>query len=228
MKNDHSQFCMKIIGLMIGYSMLFNSVTASEVLTISVKNQHSEGIKNVVISAFPQDLQHSSTILPENKRVVDQVDKQFINHVTVIQKGGRVHFPNNDQIRHHVYSFSDAKTFEIPLYKGSPQNPVEFDKTGVVSLGCNIHDWMSAYIYVVDTAYFSITNKSGEATLELPTGTYQLHYWHPDMDKDNSNITKLVELSPDSSHTSSIQLHLKKAWAFRRGPLASFNRSSYR
>lgn len=79
--------------------------------------------------------------------------------------GTRVTFPNRDNIRHHVYSFSSAKKFELPLYIGTPAAPVVFDKPGVVALGCNIHDWMLAYIYVLTTPHFAKTAADGKARL---------------------------------------------------------------
>jgi hypothetical protein len=59
---------------------------------------------------------------------VDQLDKEFIPYVTAIQRGGSINFLNNDNIRHQVYSFSETKQFEIPLFKGNPLRPVQFDR----------------------------------------------------------------------------------------------------
>ncbi len=83
--------------------------------------------------------------------IMDQHDKEFVPYVLPVYVGTRVTFPNRDNIRHHVYSFSSAKKFELPLYIGTPAAPVVFDKPGVIALGCNIHDWMLAYIYVLTT-----------------------------------------------------------------------------
>jgi plastocyanin len=114
--------------------------------------------------------------------IIDQIDKEFVNHLTVVRTGTPVSFPNHDKIRHHVYSFSAAKVFELPLYQGSPAKPVVFDKAGVVNLGCNIHDWMSAYVLVVDSPFFALTDSHGIARLELPDGPdYVLSAWHPQL-----------------------------------------------
>jgi len=113
---------------------------------------------------------------------MDQKNRMFIPHVLPVQTGTAVTFPNSDDIRHHVYSFSSAKSFQLPLYKGTPANPVVFDKSGEVTLGCNIHDQMSAFIVVVDTPYFEKTGGSGRATLsDLAPGRYAVHVWYPDM-----------------------------------------------
>lgn len=111
---------------------------------------------------------------------VEQVDREFVPYVTVIQSGTVVTFPNRDPILHHVYSFSPAKPFEIKLYTGKSPVEVVFDRPGVVTLGCNIHDWMLGYIVVVPTPHFARTTASGVANLrDLPAGHYELRAWHP-------------------------------------------------
>jgi plastocyanin len=112
---------------------------------------------------------------------IEQVDREFVPYVNVVQTGTSVSFPNRDPILHHVYSFSHAKTFEIKLYTGKSPGAIVFDKPGVVNIGCNIHDWMIAYLLVVSTPYFAKTNASGMAQLrDLPAGSYELRVWHPE------------------------------------------------
>ena len=86
---------------------------------------------------------------------IAQEDREFVPFVTVVQAGTAVAFPNRDPILHHVYSFSPAKPFEIKLYTGKSPQEVVFDKPGIVVLGCNIHDWMLAYVAVVPTPHFA-------------------------------------------------------------------------
>jgi plastocyanin len=113
---------------------------------------------------------------------MDQQDKEFIPHVLPIEVGTSVLFPNRDNIRHHVYSFSPAKQFELPLYIGTPANPVLFDKPGPVVLGCNIHDWMVGYIVALPTPYFAKTGVTGKARIDnVPSGTHEIRIWHPRM-----------------------------------------------
>jgi len=122
----------------------------------------------------------AASAAPKKHAVVDQRDKQFIPYVTAVQVGTAVSFPNSDNIRHHVYSFSPAKKFELPLYSGVPAEPVVFDKVGFVTLGCNIHDWMIAHIAVLPTPYFQVTRQDGRAVLkDLPAGQYTVQVWHP-------------------------------------------------
>lgn len=110
---------------------------------------------------------------------IEQKGRKFIPAVTVIQTGTNISFPNNDTVRHHVYSFSPAKVFELKLYSGEPANPVHFDKPGTVVIGCNIHDQMAAYIHVVPTPHFAKSDADGKAKLDgLAPGKYRLKAWH--------------------------------------------------
>lgn len=110
---------------------------------------------------------------------IDQLNRMFVPQVTVIQVGAAVSFPNSDNIRHQVYSFSPAKTFNTKLYSGRQADPVVFDKAGVVVLGCNIHDRMVAWVVVVDTPWFARTGSEGRAIIrDLPAGAHQLTVWH--------------------------------------------------
>ena len=101
--------------------------------------------------------------------VMDQANKEFLPLVVPVQLGASVSFPNKDNIRHHVYSFSPAKVFQLKLYSGTPSKPLVFDKPGVVVLGCNIHDWMVGYIYVVDTPYFAKTDMERHGQARQPS-----------------------------------------------------------
>jgi plastocyanin len=110
--------------------------------------------------------------------VMDQVASEFTPRVLVVPKGSRVRFPNSDRIRHQVYSFSPAKRFELPLYTGTPPDPVVFDSAGIVTVGCNIHDWMKGYIVVVDTPHYALSGTDGRVSLDAPPGDYLLTAWH--------------------------------------------------
>jgi plastocyanin len=149
--------------------------------TVDVRVQDGRGrvVRDAVVDAIPE-----GRTLPLARRtaVMDQKNRMFIPHVLAVQTGTAVRFPNSDDIRHHVYSFSPAKPFQLPLYKGTPAKPEVFDKAGVVTLGCNIHDQMTAFIVVVDTPYFDKTAANGRAALhDLDAGRYTLRVWYPDM-----------------------------------------------
>ncbi|WP_374941148.1 methylamine utilization protein [Pseudomonas sp. 102515] len=121
-------------------------------------------------------------LVPErHPAAIDQQNRRFVPHVLAVAIGTAVSFPNTDDIRHQVYSFSSPKRFELPLYHGLPSTPVVFDQPGVVVVGCNIHDWMVGYVYVTTAGRSVVTDSQGRARLEAPDGHYQLALWHPDL-----------------------------------------------
>jgi plastocyanin len=128
--------------------------------------------------------------------VMNQIDRMFVPGVLPVVAGTRVHFPNKDQIQHHVYSFSRTKTFELPLYRGTEAPPVVFDEPGIVRLGCNIHDWMSAVILVVPTPHFAVTDDAGRYALRgLPAGEYSLIAWHERSRQKTAELTRAVKVA---------------------------------
>ena len=144
---------------------------------MTVKTPAGAPVKDAAVVLEPT----SGTAPPARQRAaIEQRGREFIPHLTIVQKGTAIDFPNHDPFKHHVYSFSPAKVFEIKLYAGKPANPVIFDKTGAVALGCNIHDWMEAHVLVVDTPWFAKTGANGVARIErVPAGAYRLRLWHP-------------------------------------------------
>jgi plastocyanin len=133
------------------------------------------------------------------RAAIEQRGREFVPYLTIVQKGASVDFPNHDPFKHHVYSFSPAKAFEIKLYAGKPASPVVFDKTGEVVLGCNIHDWMEAYALVVDTPWFAKTGADGAVRIErVPAGAYRLRLWHPRQKAAVANVG--VDLGAASRH----------------------------
>lgn len=127
---------------------------------------------------------------------VAQQDLTFRPFVSAVQAGTAVDFPNQDKTRHHVYSFSPAKVFELKLYADKPEAPVLFDTPGIVALGCNIHDYMQAYVYVGESPFLAVTDEQGIATFsELPAGNYQLKLWHPWQDSELPAQSVVVPLT---------------------------------
>ncbi|MDP3847408.1 MAG: methylamine utilization protein [Pseudomonas sp.] len=146
--------------------------------------------------------------------VMDQVQKQFLPRVLAVRSGTRVSFPNRDDIRHQVYSFSPAKRFELRLYKGTPSEPVLFDKPGLVVLGCNIHDWMLGYIYVTDDPWFAVSDATGQLDFkQLPPGHYRVTVWHPQLADGLAQSSADIEVP-----AAGLQLKLPLAVTAASGP----------
>jgi plastocyanin len=185
-------------------------------LRILVKDHHGKLLADAVVLATPLDPKSAlHAKLPAD--AVDQVDKQFVPFVKPVFVGSKVRFPNSDNIRHQVYSFSPAKKFELRLYGGTDAPPVVFDKPGVVVLGCNIHDWMVGYIYVSETPFFAKTEGTGTATIDdMPPGEYSVRVWHPSMEHGEETTTQQVTLNADGPTNVAWELGLKPTFRVPR------------
>jgi plastocyanin len=147
-------------------------------LTLEVRDAAGRSVTDAVLFAVPSGApttDSTAAVTPPARALIDQVDKEFVPRVNIVRAGTEVFFPNSDNIRHSIYSFSPAKIFTTKLYSGREASPVQFDKTGIVVLGCNIHDKMVAWVYVVDTPWFAKSGADGSATLKgLPAGDYRV------------------------------------------------------
>lgn len=148
-------------------------------LEVRVRDNSGAPVADAAVYAVPASGPVEAKKAP--KVDIEQRDREFVPYLTVLQTGTTVSFPNRDPILHHVYSFSPAKSFEIKLY-GTGKSPAEivFDQPGVITLGCNIHDWMIAYVVVVPTPHFGRSGADGMVRLrDLRAGSYEVRAWHP-------------------------------------------------
>ena len=185
-------------------------------LDVMVKDASGAPVSDAVVYAK----RTGAPMAPAKKQaVIDQQNKQFVPYVTALQVGTAVVFPNKDNIRHHVYSFSPAKKFDLPLYTGVPAEPVVFDKVGFVTLGCNIHDWMIAYVAVLPTPYFQITGKDGRAQLKnLEAAQYTVEIWQPLLKGAPENFAQKVDLTGSAARQLVFTLELKPDFRAKRAP----------
>jgi plastocyanin len=163
--------------LSLALALLLNAagVSAGEI-EATVSDAAGKPAKDAIV--FVYEVPGKTFPPPTESAAMDQVDLEFVPHVLPVLAGTKVRFPNKDKTHHHIYSFSKAKKFELPLYKGEEAAPVVMDKAGVVKLGCNIHDWMLGYILVLDNPYFARTGADGKATIAgVPAGEYQVAVW---------------------------------------------------
>jgi plastocyanin len=151
----------------------WQSLAMAAELRVSVLDNKGHGVAGIVIvaeSATAPPAKHAAHV-----EVMDQHHMQFVPNILVIQTGSAVDFPNSDQIEHQVYSFSPTKSFQLSLYAGHKYPPIVFDRPGLVTVGCNIHDFMIGYIYVTNSAFFGRTDADGQLQLHsLPAGSYTL------------------------------------------------------
>jgi plastocyanin len=169
---------------------VFAHASEAAQVTVNVATRNGTAVGDAVVIFDPLDADPPPG---RGSATIDQIHKQFVPRVSVVRTGTSITFPNSDQIRHQVYSFSQPKVFSLKLYAGTAAVPVVFDKPGLVVLGCNIHDNMVAFVGVVDTPYFAKTPDSGTATVNLPAGHYRLRLWHPDLAAAIAPLPIIVE-----------------------------------
>jgi plastocyanin len=161
---------------------LFTGLSPSRAgdLIVTIADRAGKPVPEVVITAAAQAPRPGAKGMTPEPAVMDQRNLAFVPQLLVVGVGAEVQFPNNDMVSHQVYSFSPAKRFQLPLYKGAQHRPVDFDKAGLVVLGCNIHDQMVGYIYVTDAGYYGKSDAQGTLHLNnLPAGDYTLTWWSP-------------------------------------------------
>jgi plastocyanin len=174
---------------------------------LRVRQPDGKPLAGAIFYAVPLDARRLPAPAPA---VMDQRDRRFVPQLLPVQTGATVSFPNTDSISHHVYSFSPAKRFELYLPKGDrgrDEHRVTFDHAGVVALGCNIHDWMLAYILVVDTPFFARADGEGRAVLaDVPPGRYRLVAWHPRITDPDASLQREVRLAADAGEPWELSL----------------------
>lgn len=196
----------------------------AESLLVEITTEDGEPIADAVVEVMvPESIYNDFNTVSSAE--VDQIDKEFVPTVSTVVAGSEVSFPNSDEILHHVYSFSPVKTFNIPLYgRGENDDYSEtFDQPGVVEIGCNIHDWMLAYIYVGETNLMTVSDASGQALVDLlPSGEYEIKVWHPRLATEIELHS--VTIGPGVDTNLQIQLELARDRRVRRAPSANRNR----
>ena len=182
----------------------FSASAWSATVQVDVRDGAGQPVSGAVV--FLESAQAQRAVRPLQGVEMAQEKKQFVPAVLAVTAGTEVRFPNHDAVRHHVYSFSPAKKFEIKLYKGTPSNPVLFDRPGVVLLGCNIHDQMVGWILVLDTPYFAYSSATGQPPggallAQVPAGSYQLRTWHPGLPVGAPALTQPLAVDADAGET---------------------------
>ncbi len=191
------------------------AATAAGSVRVEVNDPKGAPVADAVASLMP--LAAAPELTPPAEPVqISQQDEEFSPYVTAIVVGTRVDFPNRDKVQHHVYSLSKPKRFDIPLYKGESPESVLFDRPGVVTIGCNLHDWMSAHIVVLGTPYFAKSGSDGRASLAtVPAGRYRLEVWHP---RVAAPVTRELDIAASGTGTQVVSVTLRPDRRIRRAP----------
>ena len=169
------------------------SQVAAAPVTLTVSDASGTPLSHAVVSIEVTGAR--ALAAPGTQAEMGQRGRSFVPTLLVVQAGTAVNFPNFDTVRHHVYSFSPTKPFEIKLYAGTPAAPIVFDKPRTAVLGCNIHDRMAGFIHVVNTPYFATTRADGSATLDVPAGEHTVQVWHAMLGDKQAPVRQAIKVS---------------------------------
>ena len=178
---------LNLTTLLLLTQQVTQTVSAQEFLIL---NQQGQAAVNVVVYLQPRNAENRIVAAESVKAEVHQKDKQFSPYITVVQKGQEVAFVNEDDITHHIYSALGPKRFSFKLRHEQAKQLIMFETAGHVSMGCNIHDWMSGHLLVVDTPFYAITDNQGKVIFNaLPEDDFSVGVWHPQLKlKDNQQL----------------------------------------
>lgn len=184
------------------------AIAGAQAGTVLVDVQDAAGKPVADAIVFLDSADARKQVRPQQGAEMAQEKRQFVPGVMVVPVGTEVRFPNRDTVRHHVYSFSPAKKFELKLYIGTPANPVLFDRPGVVVLGCNIHDDMVGWILVVETPYYARSaGSTGKVQIDnVPPGAYTLRTWHARLPVGAPALEQAITVPASGAGNASVRL----------------------
>jgi len=177
-------------------------------LVVQVRNASGAPVPDAVVTLYPGG--RASPLGPAGSYQIAQRNMQFSPFVLVVPVGADVSFPNFDNVRHHVYSFSPVRRFELRLYAREQARSVHFDRPGIVPLGCNIHDAMIAFIDVVDTGFAARTDASGQAHFTaIPGSQVLVRVWHPYLRAPANQLELRVAVPDHGTVSQAVPVNLR-------------------
>jgi plastocyanin len=178
-RSDHRTIMLRLIACAASATALFVSSALASDLRVAVTTPEGRPVADAVVTVQIPRRPTTRVEFAWPMRIA-QERMEFNPFVLIAPAGATVSFPNLDPVRHHVYSFSPAGPFELRLYGRDESRSVTFRTAGVIAIGCNIHDNMSAFIYVVDTPFAAKTDAQGIATIRgLPAANATVRLWRP-------------------------------------------------
>lgn len=204
-----------LIWLCIAAALSGSALAAN--LSVVVRDENGKTVADAVVTLSPAPEAGQAIKLPQERHhdapyEIVQKNLKFIPHILVVPQGASVSFPNHDDVRHHVYSFSPARRFELTLYGNGESRVVKFDKPGVVAIGCNIHDDMKAYLFVYKSSELAkLSGRDGAVFDDIPGGRYRVSVWHPRLKAKDETVEKIVQIPAKSSQTEKVDVSLRPA-----------------
>ena len=175
----------RLFGILTLSGALFDVTAAAAELEVRVNDRRGAPVADAVVTvvirgAAPGEGRKASLRPSASPRVIDQKALAFTPYVEVFRPGNEVVYRNSDRTRHHVYSFSPIKAFEFVLAPGETSAPLKLERSGVIAVGCNIHDGMINYLYISDAPWAARTDARGVVGFRgLPAGAYDVRVWQP-------------------------------------------------
>jgi plastocyanin len=189
--------------------LLLAATVAARAGTLEVDITDSRGAPaaNTVVVLTPLGNAGAAPSHLPAEATIDQRKETFIPLVSLVRQGGHVIFTNHDTTMHQVYSFSPIKQFEFEIDQGHRSEPVAFDKPGVASVGCNIHDHMITYVYVAATPWAALTDAKGHAEIvDIPDGKYRAELWHPQLPPGRAAPSSVADISGTTKFNLAVPL----------------------
>lgn len=206
------------LGLLLLAALAGAEWTVASELSVEIVDVDGRPVPDVAVFVKQSGVEVDAAHLPA-PAIMDQRNVSFVPHLLIVEKGAAVEFPNSDSVAHHVYSFSRPNQFILPLYKGTPPAPEDFEHEGVVILGCNIHDGMLGYIVIVDTSVFGVTDESGVVSLLVDDSAsgYEVSIWSPRIRDSRDPIVRSFAVVPAEGLIFELQKSLRPAHVEQTG-----------
>lgn len=182
-----------------------NNIAADQsCVKIMVNSKSGQALAGMVVYLKPLGGQQ---LTPSTKEIViGQLGKSFMPYVSVSQANSKVSFVNQDDITHHIYSAGSDNKFSFKIRAGQTNASILFNHESEVAMGCNIHDWMSGYLLVVNTPYFGKTDQQGQISFTVEKQEkYNIVVWHPQMQSEMNRMSKEVSISENSAFTFTLK-----------------------
>jgi plastocyanin len=162
----------------------------------------SGGVKNAVL--WIADGPKPGREATRSKVTLDQKQCEFVPHVVALPAGATLNVVNSDKLFHNVHAREGDKTvfnFAMPVPNYTIPKPLK--QPGALHITCDVHPWMRAWVQVLETSAFAVTDESGAYTISgVPPGKHTLKLWHERLGEKEQQ----VEVSRERTATADLQL----------------------
>jgi len=195
---------MRIVGRLLAAAGMLLSIssfslaqgTVTGTLSLEQRSGAERGdIRTAVVYLEPRERAIPVNDVPSMRsRVIEMHGREFRPHVTIVQAGGSVAFPNEDPFSHNVFSNVDLGPFDLGLYRRGATRSAIFGRVGVYPIYCNIHSMMVSFVVAVPSPWATQPDENGHFSLRgVPAGRYLVHAWH---ERGAREVTREIVVPP--------------------------------